>query len=66
MSIEEHEELQFEGQLYFKLREAEREAELTKRRYSSEDVRRALKEAIWDSKSGETGVSTCSPSIQLE
>ena len=64
--MEAYEELQFEDQLYFKLREAEREAELTKRRYSSEDVRRVLKDAVWDSKSGEVGGSACSLPTRLE
>ena len=35
MSIEAFESLQFESEVYFKLQEAEREAELTSKRYSS-------------------------------
>ena len=35
LSMEAFENLQFESEIYFKLREAEREAELTDQRYSS-------------------------------
>ena len=38
LSMEAFENLQFESEIYFKLQEAEREAELTDRRYSSKDV----------------------------
>ena len=51
MSMEAYENLQFESQVYFKLQEAEREAELTNQRYSSKDVLRAMKEAIGGSQS---------------
>ena len=51
MSMEAYENLQFESQVYFKLPEAEREAELTNQRYSSKDVLRAMKEAIGGSQS---------------
>lgn len=46
MSMEAFENLQFESEVYFKLQEAEREAELTDKRYSSKDVLKAMKEAI--------------------
>ena len=38
--------LQWESEIFFKLQEAEREAELTDRRYSSKDVLKAMKAAI--------------------
>ena len=37
------ENLQFEGEIFFKLQEAEREAQLTGQRYSSQDVLQAMK-----------------------
>lgn len=40
------ENLQFESEVYFKLREAEREVKLTDRRYSSEEVLKAMRETI--------------------
>ena len=46
MSIEEFESLQFESEVYFKLQEAEREAELTSKRYSSKEVLKAMRDAI--------------------
>lgn len=46
LSMEAFENLQFESEVYFKLQEAEREAELTEQRYSSKDVLNALKVAI--------------------
>ena len=46
LSIEAFENLQFESEVYFKLQEAEREAELTGQRYSSKDVLKAMKDAI--------------------
>ena len=46
MSMEAFESLQFESEVYFKLQEAEREAELTDKRYSSKEVLKAMKEAI--------------------
>ena len=47
MSMEAFENLQFESEVYFKLQEAEREAELTDKRYSSKDVLKAMREAMW-------------------
>ena len=38
MSMEAFEKLQFESEVYFKLKEAEREAELTDKRFSAKDV----------------------------
>ena len=46
LSMEAFENLQFESEVYFKLQEAEREAELTDQRYSSKDVLKAMKVAI--------------------
>lgn len=46
MSIEAFESLQFESEVYFKLQEAEREAELTSKRYSSKEVFKAMRDAI--------------------
>ena len=46
LSMEAYENLQFEGEVYFKLREAEKEAELTNTRYSSKEVFNAMKDAI--------------------
>lgn len=43
LSMEAFENLQFESEVYFKLQEAEREAELTEQRYSSKDVLKAMK-----------------------
>lgn len=44
LSIEAYENLQFESEVYFKLQEAEREAEANDTRYSSKDVLKTLKE----------------------
>ena len=46
LSMEPYENLQFESEVYFKLREAEKEAELTNTRYSSKEVLKAMKDAI--------------------
>ncbi len=46
MSMEAFESLQFESEVYFKLQVAEREAELTDKRYSSKEVLQAMREAI--------------------
>ena len=43
MSMEAYRNLQFESEVYFKLREAEREAEMNEKRYSSKEVLKALK-----------------------
>ena len=46
LSMEAYQNLQFESEIYFKLQEAEREAEASKKRYSSKDVLNAMREAI--------------------
>lgn len=46
LSMEAYENLQFESEVYTKLQEAEREAELTDTRYSSKDILKAMREAI--------------------
>lgn len=43
LSMEAYENMQFESEIYFKLREAEQEAEINSVRYSSKDVLKALK-----------------------
>lgn len=45
LSMEAYENLQFESEIYFKLREAELEAEMTDKCYSSKEVLKAMKEA---------------------
>ena len=52
MSIEAYEALHFDSEVYSKLQAAEREAELTDKRFSSKDVLKAMKSAI----GGEEGV----------
>ena len=46
MSMEAFEKLHFESEVYSRLLEAEREAELTDKRFSSRDVLKAMKDAI--------------------
>lgn len=46
LSMEAFENLRFESEIYFKLQEAEREAEHTDKRFSSKDVLKAMKNAI--------------------
>ena len=46
LSMEAYENLQFDSEVYFKLQEAEREAELSNIRYSSKDVLKAMRDAI--------------------
>lgn len=46
MSMEAFENLQFESEIYFKLKEAEKEAELTERRFSSKEVLKEMRAAI--------------------
>lgn len=46
MSMESFEKLHFDSDVYCKLLEAEREAELTDVRYSSKDVLKAIREAV--------------------
>ena len=46
LSMEAFENLQFESDVFFKLQEAEREAEMTDTRYSSKEVLKAMRDAI--------------------
>jgi len=46
LSMETFQNKQFEREVYFKLLEAEREAEHTNIRYSSKEVLKSIKEAI--------------------
>lgn len=46
LSIEAFENMQFESEVYFKLKEAQRESEATNKRYSSKDVLNAMRDAI--------------------
>lgn len=45
MSMEAYEKMQFESDIYYKLAEAEREAEETNKRFSSKDILNAMKRA---------------------
>ena len=46
LSMEAFEKLQFDSEVYYKLQEADREAEHTNIRYSTKDVLKSLKETI--------------------
>ena len=46
LSMDAFENLQFESEVYFKLQEAEREAKLTDKRYSSKEVLKVMRDAI--------------------
>ncbi|MBQ1216154.1 MAG: type II toxin-antitoxin system Phd/YefM family antitoxin [Firmicutes bacterium] len=46
LSMEAYEELKFESEIYFKLKEAEIEAATTTKRYSSKEVLAAMKATI--------------------
>ena len=46
MSMEAYENLQFDSEVYFKLRDAEQEAETNRTRYSAKDVMKAMRDAI--------------------
>jgi prevent-host-death family protein len=48
MSMEAFENFQFKSEVYVKLAEAEKQAELTNQRFSSKDVLKAIKEAVND------------------
>lgn len=48
MSMEAYEKMQFESDIYYKLTEAEREAEETNERFSSKDILNAMKMAARD------------------
>lgn len=49
LSMEAFSSLQLESEIYFKLQEAEKEAELTEHRFSSKDVLKAMRSAIEES-----------------
>lgn len=46
LSMEAYENLQFDSEVYYKLQEAEKEAALTDRRFSSKEVFDSMKKAI--------------------
>ncbi|MBQ3426784.1 MAG: type II toxin-antitoxin system Phd/YefM family antitoxin [Clostridia bacterium] len=46
MSMDAYENLQFDSEVYFKLKEAEREAELSNKRFSSKEVLKSMRDAI--------------------
>ena len=46
LSMEAFEKLQFESEVYFKLQEAEREAEVNNERFSSKDILRDMRAVI--------------------
>lgn len=46
LSMEAFEKLQLDSEIYFKLQEAEREAELTNERFSSKDILRDMRAVI--------------------
>ncbi|MDE5852533.1 MAG: type II toxin-antitoxin system Phd/YefM family antitoxin [Oscillospiraceae bacterium] len=48
MSLDSFEKLKFENDIYFKLKEAEFESELTSKRYSHDDVFNHLKKDLKD------------------
>lgn len=46
MSMDAYENLQFDSEVYFKLKEAEREAEMSNKRFSSKEVLKNMRDAI--------------------
>lgn len=46
LSMEAYENLQFDSEVFLKLQEAEREAAITDKRYSSKEVLKALRDVI--------------------
>lgn len=46
MSMEAYENLQFDSEVYLKLKEAEYEAEISNKAFSSKDVLKSMREAI--------------------
>ena len=46
MSMDAYENLQFDSEVYFKLKEAEREAEMSSKRFSSKEVLKSMRDAI--------------------
>lgn len=49
LSMEAYENMQFESEVYFKLKEAEKEAEINSTRYSAKEVLKALKNGSGES-----------------
>ena len=45
LSMDAYESLQLESEVYFKLQQAEKAAELTEKRYSSKEILKAMKAA---------------------
>lgn len=52
MRMKESKNLYFQNKLYTKLKEAEQEAQLQNKRYTSKDVLKALKDVIKDAMKG--------------
>ena len=46
LSMDAYENLQFESEIYFKLKEAEKEAKMTEKRFSAKEVLSELKGAL--------------------
>lgn len=46
LSMDAYENLHFESEVYYKLQEAEKETDRTKRRFSSKDVLKEIKKAL--------------------
>lgn len=46
LSMDAYENLHFESEVYYKLQEAEKEADRTKRRFSSKDALKEIKKAL--------------------
>ncbi len=49
LSMEAFENLQFESEVYFKLQEAEKQAEITNQRFSQKEILKSLQEVIEES-----------------
>lgn len=52
MSFEAYEKLQFESEVYFKLKEAERQARLTNQRFSHKEVFDSLRQTLREKTDG--------------
>ena len=46
LSMEAYEKLQLDSEIYFKLQQAEREAEMTDKRFSSKEIFQSMKDII--------------------
>ena len=46
LSMKAYEDMHFESEIYFKLKEAEKEALLTDKRFSSKEMLKAMKDAV--------------------